>query len=1190
MTAITKLSPPRLWRHATVSALSLALLPGLWSQDSSDEQTAFELSPFEVSEAGDQGYYSERTLAGSRIDTPLGDLAASISIINRQQLEDTASTDINDIMLYDLNTEGANTYSPTFQGARGGLRDFAAGFSHTDGSFNSEQSSNRIRGIAAPDASRNYYPSISQMGFDTYNTRNVEINRGPNSLLFGQGSPAGIVNQNTADAYTDDDRTEIQFRLGSWNAQRMHINHNQSIIDDVLGVYVAALYDEEGFRRKPAYDITRRVYGAVTYKPTEDLRIRGNYENYNSSNRRANTLTPRDAVTPWLDAGRPVYDPLTRMVTLQDTGDVYGPYTQSIYSPGYNENYQIGDDALRNQDNSRGVAGGANAGFIEGIDFVDATRPVTLIGSQDYYFTTQRRPAGIGTGNPNFQDPVPADVILDDDDNPISFPRTDAQHLIADRNYARSAFALAPEGVMNWNPPGVTNKDIYDWTKYNTNAMNYGEMEGSTANLEVDYRILDNWYIQAGWFKQDLESEDHYTVGQLEAVSLWVDPNVNLPNGEPNPFFGLPFVHDTQPDTFLRQIDNTNYRVQSAVDFDFTGREDIFRWLGRHTFTGVAQRQEWETSLIRTRAVYTGGHPAYLPWNDLSTTGTYTYWANSGRVQRQYYLGEPGGPQATVTRSGPRFGQPSFGGPTSNPVDYYNWNRGEWTVLNTEWGNALSEASTGRSERTTDSVVLTWNAYLLGDRLVPTIGYRHDNISNRGTVGVAGLEGRAPDPEVLNALDFTDRGYPILDLIMNNWGDEIVDFGNTWTYGATFDIFRTDQHEFTIFYNESENFNPPPSAQVNVFGENLPRPQGEGKDYGFSFSLWNNKLVARVNWFETTSTAERTGVASTAQSRLNRIDTDLMFPWAEVIARFEAGQREAFIDPDIDPFEAFPRTAEIQNRMEELTGLPVDYYDTLGAGIGATQTNEAEGVEIGITYNPTRNWTMRAAISSQETAYSVVAPEVDAWIEERMPVWESAASPLSAAENQFDFNESREADLSTFWGGYGYNGETSLDNQFGIVNTQSWYETNVLSQIALYKAQEGVAVPTQRKWRANFITRYNFTEGILDRSFVGGGVRWEDKAAIGYFGQASDPANPDTINVPDVNRPIYGDENWYFDFWAGHRMSIFDGRADLLLQLNVRNIFESGDLQAIGVNYDGTPHTFRIVDPRQFYLTATLNF
>ena len=43
------------------------------------------------------------------------------------------------------------------------------------------------------------------------------------------------------------------------------------------------------------------------------------------------------------------------------------------------------------------------------------------------------------------------------------------------------------------------------------------------------------------------------------------------------------------------------------------------------------------------------------------------------------------------------------------------------------------------------------------------------------------------------------------------------------------------------------------------------------------------------------------------------------------------------------------------------------------------------------------------------------------------------------------------------------------------------------------------------------------------------------------------------------------------------------------LQLNVTNVLEDGRLQAVAVNPDGAPWAFRIVDPRQFILTATFD-
>ena len=55
-----------------------------------------------------------------------------------------------------------------------------------------------------------------------------------------------------------------------------------------------------------------------------------------------------------------------------------------------------------------------------------------------------------------------------------------------------------------------------------------------------------------------------------------------------------------------------------------------------------------------------------------------------------------------------------------------------------------------------------------------------------------------------------------------------------------------------------------------------------------------------------------------------------------------------------------------------------------------------------------------------------------------------------------------------------------------------------------------------------------------------------------------------------------------------YRTRLWANRINASYQLNIRNLQESGDrLQAIGAFPDGTPHTYRIVDPRQFVLTAT---
>ena len=75
---------------------------------------------------------------------------------------------------------------------------------------------------------------------------------------------------------------------------------------------------------------------------------------------------------------------------------------------------------------------------------------------------------------------------------------------------------------------------------------------------------------------------------------------------------------------------------------------------------------------------------------------------------------------------------------------------------------------------------------------------------------------------------------------------------------------------------------------------------------------------------------------------------------------------------------------------------------------------------------------------------------------------------------------------------------------------------------------------------------------------------------------------------PDLDHPFYGPEELAGDVWASYRRKIFKN-VDWRLQLNVRNLIEDGRLQPVSVNPDGSGWAFRIIDPRQSFLTATFN-
>ena len=63
------------------------------------------LNPFEVDASKDIGYYAQNTLAGSRLRTNIGDLASSITVVTKQQLQDTGTLNINDVFMYEANSE-----------------------------------------------------------------------------------------------------------------------------------------------------------------------------------------------------------------------------------------------------------------------------------------------------------------------------------------------------------------------------------------------------------------------------------------------------------------------------------------------------------------------------------------------------------------------------------------------------------------------------------------------------------------------------------------------------------------------------------------------------------------------------------------------------------------------------------------------------------------------------------------------------------------------------------------------------------------------------------------------------------------------------------------------------------------------------------------------------------------------------
>jgi len=1207
------------------------------------EDQPIVLSPFTVDASKDKGYFAENTLAGSRMNTNIADLGASISVVTKQQIEDTASVDINDVFRYEVNTEGSLTYTPTGSGyltlRSDGVMDANAGAATGSSTvpFTNAQA-NRVRGLGVPSAAINYYPAIGAVPMDAYNIQSLEISRGPNSMLFGMGSPAGIVNQSTAQAALNRNTNSVQLRTDHNGSFRSSFAFNRSLLRDKLAVYGAFLYDDRAFERKPSYDITRRQYAAITYKPFEKTTLRANFENYSNDNRRPNTLTPRDFVTEWITAGRPMYNSLDRKVTITSTGKVMGPYVINAASPFANDvrnyirslpNYNPalrgtsasnfnGTDANFTFYNGQAIFGeGAltnsnanNVLFVPGMSWVNQARTTMQISDGQLYNWFQplfgqryRTQWGTATNPAANADLYPTEAAIWANPTWAS---------VYNRDYSVSAgWSGIGNNIVGYKYPGVTNKSIYDWENININQMNFGHDKNQNYNVELEQELLPNLFLNAGWFRQDFDSFTNYTVAQLNVATLFVDTNYYLPDGSPNPFAGQVYVEDFDPDRYINAERDDHYRAMLAYTPDFTQKNGWLKWLGRHQIVGLWSKQDTMRTSYRQRLEYIdsttlNGKIRYMANQNNNANGTPTGWNyQTTSLRRAFYLADPGDPTARVNQSSGEWNPLTYAG----NISVYDYANSKFDTVNMTTTFNTFDASTGRNQREIESLSAGMTSYLWNERLIATFGVRKDKYQARSTTTGAILDANknVVSPALTNAEKWVN-GYYQTDVVFNRWNNWDYLDGTTRTYGGVFRPFRNWNsidsranngslwwqfvRDFGVSYNQSSNFNAPDAAQVDAFGKPLPKPTGEGKDYGVQFSLFDNKLFARVTWFDASNENERTNPGTSISRLVSNVDTTLFRNWARTIALINMNR-----DPRLDGFDSNLTPSDedaVRAAAEKIWKQAYTYYDDLPGTIYATRNAKAKGVEAQVTYNPTPNWTMKFTFGKQDTKYSGVLKEFDAWYAVRNPIWQAAKAadyllPQYQSLATYTTSGGREVNLTNFWTSYGFNSAVSANDQFGNTNVQNYYNINVAPQYLLARDLEGQSAPGQRKYRWSYLTTYNFDEGKLKGWFVGGSQRWEDKAVIGYYGKASG-ANGTQLDISDTTRPIFDEANWYTDFWFGYQRRIMDNKVRMKLQLNVDNVFEDGGLRAVAVNYDGSPYAFRILDPRRFVLTASFDF
>ena len=288
---ITKVAPRRNLIGAILGTIAVTVAPGLNGQESTDrlneEDQIFELSPFEVSAADDVGYYTNSTLAGSRLNSNLLTTPSAISVFNEDFLNDISANTLYDAIGYsmafsvDVMSDNANHE----QFSNGGVN--ARGF---------PRSSNN---------SKDFFDSF--LSTDRYNIERITFSRGPNAILFGVGNPGGIINTTTKRTRFAD-FNEFTFQLDEYGTIRASTDINRELIDERLAVRVNLLFDDRKDNRDFNKTGSERGHFAVTYKPFKTTTIRADFEKGNVDRVFHRRWIARDGVSDWIAAGSKAVD------------------------------------------------------------------------------------------------------------------------------------------------------------------------------------------------------------------------------------------------------------------------------------------------------------------------------------------------------------------------------------------------------------------------------------------------------------------------------------------------------------------------------------------------------------------------------------------------------------------------------------------------------------------------------------------------------------------------------------------------------------------------------------------------------------------------------------------------------------------------------------------------------------------
>jgi hypothetical protein len=850
------------------------------------------LSPFVIDGDEDSGYAAAGTLADTRIRSSLGDGGNAVSVATGKFLRDTDSNNSQDLLVYTTNTEVGG------QGGNFAGTGIAAELS-TQAAQETPQTNDRIRGLAPADNTRGYF--LTDIPWDSYNTGRIDIQRGPNSVLFGLGgSPGGVINASVTDAMLGGDFGSVKNRFGSFGSVRTSLDYNKVLLPGELAVRLDVLDDQTDYAQRPTFNDSRRYFGALRWDPkilnqgSAHTDIRVSYENGQIGANNPSVVPPVDEITPWFTAmnkalyGSSSIEWNSTMVPVWDGSNPFtGTFANVLANPlwGARNSVMYSDtrgDYLANPNSQPWLSNNNEPNGIFNNSILMEVFPnahsSTPGGPENGWLTTNSTainvPIGSGAASvfPQFLDLSALGGITSYDNYAVN------------ANLPNASFGL-------YKAKSLALSSVFDF--YNTSIEgpnNYNDQGWNAINAAVSETFFNGRAgVEAVIDHQEWSQSSFNPYGYNPALS--VDPMATLLSSysaedlEPaNPNAGRAGIGGDGGGDY-RRTRRSSFRMTAFADLDSSDYFDKSSWiariLGRSVFTGLYQKSTGDSfsysygsgntddSVDNSSIFYPNGFGvgqiAYLsPDLENQTIGgnlhisgitAHQSLAEIGTMEFFNMAPNPNNPAGPIQTS--NFYGPNYAG---NPFSYVGYQPTQIQVESAAQGGRLYNAGADKDVQTVTSRGLVWQGFFLDGIIVPTVGWRADQATDQNAGN--------PPQDILPNTSGVGRFYDPFDpgwTVSSGPGDprngvDGVSYsavsGHTTSYSVVIHTprfikerlpLRTD---ISLLFDQSSNFQPS-AGRFNIDGTPVPAPGGRTSEKGFVLTTLNDRLTLKIDWYKT---------------------------------------------------------------------------------------------------------------------------------------------------------------------------------------------------------------------------------------------------------------------------------------------------------------------------------------------------